>query len=48
MQVCLPASSVRWPAPARVVTAAGLVFAATMSSFVFSDLRVLGQIRDHH
>lgn len=27
-----------------VVTAAGLVFAATMSSFVFSDLRVLGQI----
>ena len=28
----------------RVVTAAGLVFAATMSSFIFSDLRVLGQI----
>ncbi|KAA1249695.1 MMPL family transporter [Mycobacterium simiae] len=27
-----------------VVTAAGLVFAATMSSFVFGDLRVLGQI----
>ena len=27
-----------------VVTAAGLVFAATMSSFVFSELRVLGQI----
>ncbi|MBV9513337.1 MAG: MMPL family transporter, partial [Mycobacteriaceae bacterium] len=27
-----------------VVTAAGLVFAATMSSFIFSDLRVLGQI----
>ncbi|MEB3048715.1 MMPL family transporter [Mycolicibacter sp. MYC123] len=27
-----------------VVTAAGLVFAATMSSFAFSDLRVLGQI----
>ncbi|MDT5058060.1 MAG: putative drug exporter of the superfamily [Mycobacterium sp.] len=27
-----------------VVTSAGLVFAATMSSFVFSDLRVLGQI----
>ena len=27
-----------------VVTAAGLVFAATMASFVFSDLRVLGQI----
>ncbi|QUR68376.1 RND family transporter [Mycobacterium spongiae] len=27
-----------------VVTAAGLVFAATMSSFVFSDLRVLGQV----
>ncbi|ORB83295.1 hypothetical protein B1987_05015 [Mycobacterium kansasii] len=26
------------------VTAAGLVFAATMSSFVFGDLRVLGQI----
>ncbi|MBP2454870.1 MMPL/RND family transporter [Mycolicibacterium lutetiense] len=28
----------------RVVTAAGLVFAATMSSFIFSDLIVLGQI----
>lgn len=28
----------------RVVTAAGLVFAATMASFVFSDLRVLGQV----
>jgi RND superfamily putative drug exporter len=28
----------------RVVTAAGLVFAFTMASFVFSDLRVLGQI----
>jgi hypothetical protein len=28
----------------RVVTAAGLVFAATMSSFIFSDLVVLGQI----
>ena len=28
----------------RVVTAAGLVFAATMSSFIFSDLQVLGQI----
>jgi len=27
-----------------VVTAAGLVFAFTMASFVFSDLRVLGQI----
>ncbi|AKC37961.1 membrane protein MmpL [Mycolicibacterium phlei] len=27
-----------------VVTAAGLVFAVTMSSFIFSDLRVLGQI----
>jgi RND superfamily putative drug exporter len=27
-----------------VVTAAGLVFAATMSAFIFSDLRVLGQI----
>jgi putative drug exporter of the RND superfamily len=27
-----------------VVTSAGLVFAATMSSFIFSDLRVLGQI----
>src|SRR6202012_4219250 len=27
-----------------IVTAAGLVFAATMSSFIFSDLRVLGQI----
>jgi hypothetical protein len=27
-----------------VVTAAGLVFAATMSSFIFSDLQVLGQI----
>ena len=27
-----------------VVTAAGLVFAVTMCSFVFSDLRVLGQI----
>ncbi|WP_067971428.1 MMPL/RND family transporter [Mycolicibacter icosiumassiliensis] len=27
-----------------VVTAAGLVFAATMSSFVFGDLRILGQI----
>ncbi len=27
-----------------VVTSAGLVFAATMASFVFSDLRVLGQI----
>jgi RND superfamily putative drug exporter len=27
-----------------VVTSAGLVFAATMSSFVFSDLRILGQI----
>jgi putative drug exporter of the RND superfamily len=26
------------------VTAAGLVFAATMASFVFADLRVLGQI----
>jgi RND superfamily putative drug exporter len=28
----------------RVVTAAGLVFAFTMASFIFSDLRVLGQI----
>lgn len=28
----------------RVVTAAGLVFSATMSSFIFSDLVVLGQI----
>lgn len=27
-----------------VVTSAGLVFAATMASFVFADLRVLGQI----
>jgi RND superfamily putative drug exporter len=27
-----------------VVTSAGVVFAATMSSFVFSDLRILGQI----
>jgi RND superfamily putative drug exporter len=27
-----------------VVTSAGLVFAATMASFVFSDLRILGQI----
>jgi uncharacterized membrane protein YdfJ with MMPL/SSD domain len=27
-----------------VVTAAGLVFAATMSTFIFSDLQVLGQI----
>jgi putative drug exporter of the RND superfamily len=27
-----------------VVTAAGLVFAATMASFIFADLRVLGQI----
>ena len=27
-----------------VVTAAGLVFAVTMSSFIFSDLIVLGQI----
>jgi hypothetical protein len=27
-----------------VVTAAGLVFAFTMASFIFSDLRVLGQI----
>ncbi len=27
-----------------VVTAAGLVFAATMASFVFSDLRAIGQI----
>ena len=27
-----------------VVTTAGLVFAATMSSFIFGDLRVLGQI----
>jgi putative drug exporter of the RND superfamily len=27
-----------------VVTAAGLVFAATMASFAFSDLRILGQI----
>jgi RND superfamily putative drug exporter len=27
-----------------VVTAAGLVFAATMASFVFADLKVLGQI----
>jgi RND superfamily putative drug exporter len=27
-----------------VVTAAGLVFAATMASFMFSDLRILGQI----
>ena len=28
----------------KVVTAAGLVFAATMASFVFADLRILGQI----
>ncbi|WP_205876686.1 MMPL/RND family transporter [Mycobacterium camsae] len=27
-----------------VVTSAGLVFAATMTSFVFSDLRVIGQV----
>ncbi len=27
-----------------VVTPAGLLFAATMSSFVFSDLRVIGQV----
>ena len=27
-----------------VVTSAGLVFAATMSSFAFSDLRILGQV----
>ena len=27
-----------------VVTAAGLVFAATMASFMFADLRILGQI----
>jgi RND superfamily putative drug exporter len=27
-----------------VLTSAGIVFAATMSSFVFSDLRILGQI----
>ncbi len=27
-----------------VVTSAGLVFAATMSSFVFSDLRIIGQM----
>jgi RND superfamily putative drug exporter len=27
-----------------VVTSAGLVFAATMSSFVFSDLIILGQV----
>ncbi len=27
-----------------VVTSAGLVFAATMASFVFADLRILGQI----
>jgi len=27
-----------------VVTAAGMVFAATMASFVFADLRILGQI----
>ena len=27
-----------------VVTAAGLVFAATMASFIFADLRILGQI----
>ncbi|MBV9319105.1 MAG: MMPL family transporter, partial [Mycobacterium sp.] len=27
-----------------VVTSAGLVFAATMSSFIFSDLRVIGQV----
>lgn len=28
----------------RVVTAAGMVFAVTMSLFVFSDLRIIGQI----
>jgi RND superfamily putative drug exporter len=28
----------------RVVTAAGLVFSATMASFIFSDLVILGQI----
>jgi RND superfamily putative drug exporter len=27
-----------------VVTSAGLVFAATMASFVFSDLRAIGQV----
>jgi RND superfamily putative drug exporter len=27
-----------------VVTSAGLVFAATMASFIFSDLRVIGQV----
>lgn len=27
-----------------VVTSAGLVFAATMSSFIFSDLLILGQV----
>ncbi|WP_019684218.1 MMPL family transporter, partial [Mycobacterium avium] len=27
-----------------VVTSAGLVFAATMASFVFSDLKVIGQV----
>lgn len=27
-----------------VVTAAGLVFAATMASFIFADLRILGQV----
>ena len=27
-----------------VVTAAGLVFAFTMASFVFSDLRIIGQV----
>jgi RND superfamily putative drug exporter len=27
-----------------VVTSAGLVFAATMASFMFSDLRVMGQV----
>jgi RND superfamily putative drug exporter len=27
-----------------VVTAAGMVFAATMASFAFSDLKVIGQV----
>ena len=32
------------PPAGAVVTSAGLVFAATMTSFIFSDLRVTGQV----
>ena len=38
------AASIGEPTTGAVVTAAGLVFAATMASFVFADLRILGQI----